>query len=102
MRDYSVPKNDPIHNANNDTQLRQALDNQISRGHVIVIPTGMYANYSKWIQKEIDGAVAYGKPILAVNPWGAQRTSSVVGQAASKTVGWNKEVVVGGIWELFK
>ena len=102
FRDYSVPQNDPIHNANNDTQLRQALYNQISRSHVIIIPTGMYANYSKWIQKEIDGARNYDKPILAVNPWGAQRTSSYVKYAADKIVGWNAETVVGGIWELYK
>lgn len=102
LRDYSVPRNDPIHNANNDTKLRQALYNQISKSHIIVIPTGMYANYSKWIQKEIDGALAYQKPILAVNPWGAQRTSTVVQNAANKTVGWNKETVMGGIWELYK
>lgn len=102
LRDYSVPQNDPIHNANNDTLLRKALYNQISRSHVIVIPTGMYASYSKWIQKEIDGSVTYGKPILAVNPWGAQRTSLDVKDAASKIVGWNAESVVGGIWELYK
>jgi len=102
FRNFSVPKNDPILDANNDTQLRTALYNQISRSHVLVIPTGMYANYSKWIQKEIDGAGVYGKPILAVDPWGAQRRSSVVSQAANKTVGWNKESVIGGIWELYK
>jgi hypothetical protein len=102
FRDYSVPRHDPIHNANNDAQLRAALHDKISRSHVIVIPTGMYANYSKWIQKEIDGAEAYRKPILAVNPWGAQRTSSVVANAATKLVGWNKETVVRGIWDLYK
>lgn len=102
FRNFSVPKNDPILDANNDTQLRTALYNQISRSHVLVIPTGMYANYSKWIQKEIDGAGVYGKPILAVDPWGAQRTSSVVSKAARKTVGWNKESVIGAIWELYK
>ncbi len=102
FRDYSVPRNDPIHNASNDAQLRQALYNQISRSHVIVIPTGMYANYSKWIQKEIDGSVTHSKPILAVNPWGAQRTSSVVSNNATKTVGWNKNSVVSGIWGLYK
>lgn len=100
--DYSVPQNDPIHNANNDTQLRQALYNQISRSHIIVIPTGMYASYSKWIKKEIEGAGIYNKPILAVNPWGAQRTSEDVKNSASKVVGWNAESVVGGIWELYK
>lgn len=102
LRDFSVPQSDPIHNANNDTQLRNALYNQISRSHVIVIPTGMYSSYSKWIQKEIDGAGIYKKPILAVNPWGAQRTSVDVKNAADKVVGWNAETVVGGIWELYK
>lgn len=102
FRDYSVPRHDPIHNANNAAQLREAIYDKISRSHVIVIPTGMYANYSKWIQKEIDGAGSYDKPILAVNPWGTQRTSSVVSSAAAKIVGWNKETVVGGIWELYK
>lgn len=102
FRDYSVPSHDPIHNANNDTQLRAALNDKISRSHVIVIPTGMYANYSKWIQKEIDGAAAYSKPILAVNPWGAKRTSNIVSNAANNCVGWNKEAVVGAIWDLYK
>lgn len=102
FRDFSVPKNDPIHNARSDAQLRQALYNQIARSHVIVIPTGMYASYSKWIQKEIDGANGYGKPILAVNPWGAQRTSADVSRSATKVVGWNAKSVVSGIWELYK
>jgi hypothetical protein len=101
FRNFSVPKDNPIHNANNDAQLREALYNQISKSHVIVIPTGMYATYSKWIQKEIDGSIAYKKPILAVNPWGAQKTASVVSQAATKTVGWNSQTVVSGIWELY-
>lgn len=101
FRDFSVPKNDPIHDANNDTELREALYRQIGLSHVIVIPTGMYANYSKWIRKEIDGSKNYGKPILAVNPWASLRRSSVVAAAATRTVGWNKQGVVDGIWELF-
>lgn len=102
FRNYSVPQNDPIHNANNDKQLREALYRQIAMSHVIVIPTGMYAAYSKWIQKEIDGAGTHNKPILAVNPWGALRTSADVKDAADKVVGWNAESVVSGIWELYK
>ncbi len=102
FRNYSVPKDDPIHNARNDSQLRNALFNQISRSHIIVIPTGMYANYSKWIQNEIDGAKGYKKPILAVNPWGSIKNSSIVSNAAIRTVGWNKESVVKGIWDLYK
>ena len=102
FRNYSVPKDDPIHNADNDKQLKEAIYNKIARSHVIVIPMGMYANYSKWIQKEIDGAGEYDKPILAVNPWGQARSSSVVRDAAKKEVGWNKKTLVSGIWELYK
>jgi hypothetical protein len=102
FRDYSVPKDSPIHNAPTDKALREAIYRQIGMSHVIVIPMGMYANYSKWIQKEIDGARIYCKPILAVNPWGQLRRSSVVAAAATRTVGWNRQPLVNAIWELYR
>ena len=102
FQDFSVPKNDPIHNANNDTQLKNAIYNKISRSHVIIIPSGMYANYSKWIKKEIEGSKAYSKPILAVNPFGQQRKSGVVLDNADKAVGWNKKSVIYAIWNLYR
>ncbi|QXT34850.1 TIR domain-containing protein [Sphingomonas sanguinis] len=101
LHDYSVPRSDPILTASNDRQLRDAIYNQIRRSHVIVIPTGMYAHYSKWIGKEIDGAAFYGKPILAVNPRGQLRTASTVQNAATRCVGWSSRSVVEGIWELY-
>jgi hypothetical protein len=73
------------------------------RSHVIVIPTGVYASHSKWIQKEIDGALAYSKPIVAVEPWNQVRTSEIVRNAAEVTVGWNKNPLINAIWsEYFK
>lgn len=102
LRDFSVPKDDRVHDASNSRELKLAIYNQIARSHVVVIPLGMYANYSDWIQKEIDGAGQYEKPILGVNPWAQQRKSSVVAAAATETVGWNKKSVIGGIWELYR
>lgn len=52
FRDYSVPKYDPIHDAPTVRALRDAIFNQIARCHVVVIPLGMYVNYSKWIRKK--------------------------------------------------
>lgn len=101
FRDYSVPKSNPIHSAGSTQQLRDAIFNQISRSHVVVIPSGMYANYSKWIQKEIDGAKGYKKPILAVNPWGQQKKSGVVLDNADEGVGWNKQSLINAIWKLY-
>lgn len=101
FRNYSVPRTDPILNAPTDIALRTAIYNQIARSHVIVIPTGMYANYSKWIGKEIDGAAVYRKPVLAVDLRGAKRTSSIVGNAADDFVSWNSSSVATGIWNLY-
>ena len=101
FRDYSVPKHDPIHNANNDTQLKNANYDKISRSHVIVLSTGIYANYSKWLKKEIEGSTGYGIPILAVNPNGQQRVSGLVAENADEQVGWSKKSVVNGIWKLY-
>lgn len=99
--DFSVPKNDPIHNATNDLQLKRAIYSKIGRSHVIVIPSGMYATRRKWIQKEIEGAVQFGKPILAVNPHGQVRKAGVVLNNASKVVGWNKKRVISALWKLY-
>lgn len=101
FRDYSIPKNNPIHKVTSTKALQDAIFNQIARSHVIVIPSGMYASYSNWIQKEIDGAKAYAKPILAVNPWGQQKKSGVVLSNADDGVGWNKQPLINAIWQLY-
>ena len=95
----SVPKDDPIHYANNISQLQSAIFSRIYYSDVVVIPTGMYATYSKWIQREIDGANKYSKPIIAVRPRGQIMNSSVVADAANETVGWMAGSVVDGIWK---
>ena len=102
IRDYSVPMRDPIHNAPNDRALQQAIYNKIARSHVIVIPMGMYANYSKWMRKKIHGANAYSKRILGVNPWAQQRRASVVARASHETVGWTRKSVIAAIWRLYR
>lgn len=101
FRDYSVPKNNPIHNVQSTQALQDAIYNQISRSHVVVIPSGMYAAYRNWIQKEIDGAKLYNKPILAVNPWGQERKAGVVLNNADDGVGWNKQPLINAIWQLY-
>ena len=101
FRDYSIPRNNPIHNVSSTQALQDAIFNQIARSHVVVIPSGMYASHSNWIQKEIDGAKAYNKPILAVNPWGQERRSGVVLNNANAGVGWNKQPLINAIWNLY-
>ena len=100
FHDQSVPKDDPIHDAPTTRALEDAILRRIDGSDIVVVPTGMYSSHSKWIGKEIKGANAKNRPILGVNPWGQQRRSSVVADAAAKIVGWNSQSVLNGIWEL--
>ncbi len=101
FRDFSIPRHSPIHNPSGTRALQEAIFGQIARSHVVVIPSGMYAAHSNWIQKEIDGAKAYRKPIVAVNPWGQQRKAGVVLSNADVGVGWNKQSVIDAIWQQY-
>lgn len=97
---HSVPKNDPIHTNGTDKQLRDAIEAKIKGTSCIIILAGVYASYSKWIQKEIEIAKSYSKPIIAVEPWGAERTSTIVKVNADKTVKWQGKSIVDAIKEL--
>ncbi len=103
--DYSVPKDDPIHDAPNQQLLYNEIKNQMKPCHVILILAGVYATYSKWINNEIKIAkneFNNPKPILAIEPWGAERTSQVVIDNADLRVGWSTDSIIEGIRKLVK
>ncbi|WP_276709097.1 TIR domain-containing protein [Campylobacter rectus] len=101
-KNYSVPKNDPIHNAGSDCQLKEAIKNQMQPASCIIILAGVYASYSKWINIEIDLAKSMNKKIIAVQPWAAEKTSMVVKNAADRIVKWNTDSIIDAIRELCK
>lgn len=101
--DYSVPKDDPIHNAGTSTELYNAIKAQVSKASVVIIMAGVYSTYSKWINKEIEIAqkeFLTPKPIIAVEPWASEKTSVKVKDAADKIVGWNSSSIINAIKEL--
>ena len=102
-KNYSVPKNDPIHNATNDKALYDAIKNQMKNASVILILAGVYSSYSKWIDKEIEIAqneFTTSKKIIAIEPWGAEKTSTKVKNAADKIVKWQTSSIVKAIKDL--
>ena len=102
-RNYSVPKNDPIHNANNDKQLREAIRNQMAHASCVLVLAGVYSTYSKWINIEMDLAkngFLFSKPIIAVEPWGSERTSAIVKDNADRIVKWQSYSIIKAIREL--
>lgn len=102
-KNYSVPKDNPIHTKGTDKELYQAIKNQMSSCSVVLILAGVYASYSKWINKEIIIAqeeFSTPKKIIAIEPWGSEKTSTVVKDAADKIVKWNSSSIISAIKEL--
>lgn len=94
---YSVPRDDPVHTAGTEMELRAAIYRQMRPCHVVLVLAGVYATYSKWITVELALAMEFNKPIVAVAPWGSQRISAVVREVADELVGWNTESIVRAI-----
>ena len=100
-KNYSVPKTDPI-DASTETKLRAAIIEQISHVHVVLLPAGVYASHSDWIKIELDiakNAFSRRKPILAIKPYGQDRTTYLKGDADT-LVNWNTSSIVSAIREL--
>nr|WP_321351876.1 TIR domain-containing protein [uncultured Methanoregula sp.] len=95
--DYSIPENDPIEGSNKDVWIQ--LESQIKYASIVILIVGTYASYSGSIKKEIEIARNYSKPILAIVPRGAERTSSLKNYA-NDVVGWNTESIVQAIRNL--
>lgn len=85
-KNYSVPKSDPIHDAEDDYQLKEAIKNRMQHASCVLILAGIYSTYSKWINIEIELAQKMGKKIIAVEPWDAEKTSRVVKNAVDVIV----------------
>lgn len=96
-KNYSVPKDNPIHNASNTYELKKAIRGQMQYATCVIILAGVYSTYSKWINIEIELAKEMNKTIIAVEPWGSVKTSIVVKNAADKIVGWNTSSIVNAI-----
>lgn len=100
-RNYSVPKDDPIHNAANAAALYEAIKAQMVFCEVIIIMAGKYATFRKWINNELRIAKHdFNKPVLAVKPWASTQVSTVVRNNADLLVNWNSSSIVTAIRSL--
>ncbi len=99
-RNYSVPEHDPKIDPNSEIgkkKLYDELKKQIRPVNCVIILAGMYAYYSYWINKEIEIALEFNKPILAIKPWGQERVPQAIHDVADEIVGWNTNTIIGAI-----
>jgi hypothetical protein len=97
---HSVPKNDPIHTDGTDEELAAAIDAKMRGTSCVLILAGVYASHSRWINVEIEIAQYYQKPIIAIEHWGALRSSRIVTDNATRVVKWQGKSIVETIKEL--
>lgn len=95
--DHSVPRHDPIHTNGTDKQLHDAIEAKMKGTSCILILAGVYASYSKWIQKEIAIAKSQGKAIIAIEPWASEKTSKVVKDNADEIIKWQASSIANAI-----
>lgn len=99
-KNYSVPSHDPLLDPDNPSYkklLFKELEEQIRPVHCVFVISGMYVNYREWIQKEINIAKSYGKPIIGIKPRGHERVPQAVQAAADIMVGWNTDSIIDAI-----
>lgn len=95
---YSISKDDPVH-SRSDKELSNAIHDQMQPCGIVIVLAGVYAEYSKWIDKEIKIAksgFSKPKPILAIRPW-TNEVSPAVRDNADQVVKWNTESIVAAI-----
>lgn len=103
-KNYSVPKDDPLRISSKTDhyyalQLRRKLTEQMKYSSVVLIMAGVYSSYSDAIDMEISIAKELNKPIIAIEPRGAEKTSTKVKNNADVIVKWNTDSIVKAIKE---
>lgn len=99
-KNFSVNMEKPlvIYNKNYyESELKNKLKNQMRTCNIVLILAGVYASYSESIQMEIEIANELNKPIIAIQPWGAEKTSLIVKNNAKYIAGWNTDSIVNAI-----
>lgn len=99
FRNYSAPPTKPLILPPNATKelIRRNLENKIRPVNAFIILGGMYYNYHDWLQEELQQAVKYGKPIIAVYPRGNQVMPAEIQRYAKTCVHWNTQSIIDAI-----
>lgn len=103
FKDYSVPRDRPLIVYNQqyyENELRNKIESKMKYCHVVLVLAGVYASYSDSIKMEIEIAKKLGKPILAIEPFSSENTSTFVKSNAKEIVRWSTSSIVDAIRRL--
>ena len=99
-RNYSAPKDKPLVSPGSTVTnriLKDCIDKKIRPVSVVIVLSGMYYYYHDWMQVEMDIALSYHKPIIAIKPWGNQFVPQQIVNVSNTVVNWNTDTIVSAI-----
>ena len=93
---HSISADNPK-DARTEKEIKEAITNQINGCSAVVVISGLYAKYSKWIDWEISEAKRLSKPIIGLKPWGQEKIPTNISENAIEMVGWNSSSLIQSI-----
>lgn len=97
-RNHSVPRDAPLV-AHDFLGIQEALAHRIHMANALLVVSGMYVDYRKWVKYEIEVAREYNKPVIGIQPWGAVPSSAHIQTVATTMVGWNTDSIAQAVKE---
>lgn len=102
FRNYSAPSDNPLKNLNETdvktkSEITSAIERKIKPVNAVVVISGMYANNREWMEKEIEIALKYNKPIIAVKPRGNTNVPTYIQNTSDIIVSWSTSSIVDAI-----
>ena len=85
----SVSKDDPVQNIPSKKALVAAIEQKMKDSACLVILTGLFDDYKKWIDIELDAAKKLNKPIILVEAAAWMKASTKEKRSATATVKWD-------------
>lgn len=106
-KNFSAPEDNPLKNTDgtnvkNKSEITSAIENKIKPVNVVLVISGMYANNREWMEKEIEIAQNYNKPIISIKPWGNTKTPVYIQNIADIEVAWNTNSIIQAIKDYSK
>lgn len=86
---YSVSKDDPAQFLPSNKALALSIENQMKSCSCLVILAGVFDEFKRWINLELDAAKKLGIPVILVEAVDPKHTSHKEKRAAAEIVKWD-------------
>lgn len=90
---FSVSKDDPVQHLPSKKALAMAIEEKMRPCSCLLILAGVFDDYKKWIDLELDIARKLKKPVILVEAADPKHTSSKEKRIAKKIVKWDTQAL---------